>query len=148
MAPEPDLGQSEDPYALVRGDVSAVRTTVGHLTDLAAGFGATAEGLRAIEVGAWTGAAADAFRARFAQAPAEWSRAAAAFRSAAQAWDGFCSVLAAAQTQAGTAVAAVPGGQRGGRAGARLVHRGGGSLPRTARRGPGARPGTDAGRHG
>ena len=51
------------------------------------------------------GAAADAFRARFAEAPSQWSRAADAFGSAARAWERFRSELAAAQHQAGIAVA-------------------------------------------
>jgi hypothetical protein len=101
---EPELGESEDPRELVRGDVEAVRATVGHLGDLADGFRATAGGLRAVDVGAWTGAAADAFRARFADAPAQWSRAAAAFGTAARAWERFRSTLAVAQYDAGTAV--------------------------------------------
>jgi hypothetical protein len=102
---EPELGQSEDPRELVRGDVDAVRATVGHLADLAEGFRATAGGLRAIDVGAWTGAAADAFRVRFAEAPEQWSRAAIAFGSAARAWQRFESTLAVAQHDAGTAAA-------------------------------------------
>ena len=105
MDAEPELGQSDDPRELVRGDIEALRVAVGHLTELAHGFGATADGLRAIEVGAWTGAAADAFRARFAEAPSQWSRAADAFGSAARAWERFRSALAAAQHQAGMAVA-------------------------------------------
>jgi type VII secretion system ESX-1 substrate len=56
-------------------------------------------------VGVWTGAAADAFRARFADVPGRWSRAAAAFRSAAQEWERFRTELVAAQEQAATAVA-------------------------------------------
>ncbi|HEY0813242.1 MAG TPA: hypothetical protein VGE11_08155 [Pseudonocardia sp.] len=104
MRAEPELGQSEDPRELVRGDLEAVQATVGHLAELAGGFGATAGGLRAIDRGAWQGAAADAFRARFAEATAQWSRAAAAFGSAAQAWKRFGSSLAAAQHDAGTAV--------------------------------------------
>lgn len=101
---EPDLGQSADPRELVRGDGEAVRATVAHLVALADGFRATAGGLRAIDTGAWTGPAACAFRARFAAAPTQWSRAAEAFGSAAQAWERFRSALVAAQERAGAAV--------------------------------------------
>ena len=102
---EPELTESDDPRALVTGDPAAVAATVEHLTELAGGCAATAHGLDAIGVGAWTGAAADAFRARFAEAPGRWSRAAAAFRSTAHAWERFGSELVAAQEQAATAVA-------------------------------------------
>ncbi len=101
----PELTEGVDPRALVRGDPAAVAATVEHLTELAVGCAAAAHGLDAIGMGAWTGAAADAFRARFAEAPGRWSRAAAAFRSAAQAWERFRSELVGAQEQAATAVA-------------------------------------------
>ncbi|MDT7551869.1 MAG: hypothetical protein QOI16_405 [Pseudonocardiales bacterium] len=104
VGPEPDLGQSADRRELVRGDGEAMRATVVHLVALADGFRATAGGLRAIDTGAWTGLAACAFRARFATAPAQWSGAAEAFGSAAQAWERFRSALVAAQERAGAAV--------------------------------------------
>ncbi len=105
MPAEPELDESADPRALVRGDPAAVQATVEHLTELAVGCAATAHGLDAIGVGAWSGAAADAFRARFADARGRWSRAAAAFRSAAQAWERFGNELVAAQEQATVAAA-------------------------------------------
>jgi Putative T7SS secretion signal domain len=85
-----------EPRAEVRGDPAAVRATVDHLNALATGCAATARGLDAVATGAWTGAAADAFRARFTEAPVRWTRAAAAFRSAAQAWERFGIELEAA----------------------------------------------------
>lgn len=105
MLAEPELGDTADPHTLVRGDPAAVQTTIDHLTALAAGCATTAHGLEAIGVGAWTGTAAEAFRARLAEAPGRWSRASAAFRSAAQAWARFRIELVAAQEQAATAVA-------------------------------------------
>jgi hypothetical protein len=108
MAAEPELQESADPRALVRGDPAAVRATVTHLATLATGCAATARGLDAIRVGAWTGAAAEAFRARHAETVGRWSRAAAAFRSAAQAWERFRTELVAAQEQAAAAVARFP----------------------------------------
>ena len=42
MAAEPELEESADPRALVRGDPAAVRATVAHLSTLAAGCAATA----------------------------------------------------------------------------------------------------------
>jgi len=106
MLAEPELEDTAEPHALVRGDPAAVQATVDHLTALAAGCATTAHGLEAIGVGAWTGTAAEAFRARFAEAPGRWSQAAAAFRTAAQAWERFRIELVAAQEQAAAAVAA------------------------------------------
>ena len=42
MAAEPELEESADPRALVRGDPAAVRATVTHLATLATGCAATA----------------------------------------------------------------------------------------------------------
>jgi len=106
MAAEPELAESADPRALVRGDPAAARATVAHLSTLAAGCAATARGLDTVGFGAWTGAAAEAFSARHTETVGGWTRAAAAFRSAAQAWEGFRVELVAAQEQAAAAVAA------------------------------------------
>ena len=105
MLAEPELGESADPRALVRGDPAAVRETAERLAALAAGCAATAGGLDAIGVRGWSGAAAAAFRERHAELSARWSRAAAAFRSAAQAWERFGIELVAAQELAAAAVA-------------------------------------------
>ena len=105
MLAEPELGESADPRALVRGDPAAVRATAEHLAALAAGCAATARGLDAIGVRGWSGAAAAAFRERHAELSARWSRAAAAFRSAAQAWERFGIELGGGQEQAAAAAA-------------------------------------------
>ena len=105
MLVEPELGESADPRALVRGDPAAVRETAERLVALAAGSAATARGLETLGVRGWSGAAATAFRVRHAELSARWSRAAAAFRSAAQAWERFGIELVAAQELAAAAVA-------------------------------------------
>jgi type VII secretion system ESX-1 substrate len=99
------LAESAEPRAVVRGDPAAVQATVDHLIALAAGCAATAHGLDAVATGTWTGAAAEAFDGRFAEVPDRWTRAAAAFRSAAQAWERFGIELVAAQEQAAAASA-------------------------------------------
>ena len=68
MLAEPELGESADPRALVRGDPAAVAATVERLAAFAAGCAATARGLDAIEVGGGAAPRRDAFRARFAEA--------------------------------------------------------------------------------
>ena len=105
MLAEPELGESADPRALVRGDPAAVRATAERLAALAAGCAATARGVDAIGVRGWSGAAASAFRERHAELSTRWARAAAAFRSAAQAWERFGIELVAAQELAAAAVA-------------------------------------------
>jgi len=102
---EPELGESADPRALVRGDPAAVAATVERLLAMAADCAATAHGLGSLQVRGWSGAAAAAFRARYSELPDRWSRAAAAFRSAAQAWQRFGTELVAAQEQAAAAAA-------------------------------------------
>ena len=82
-----------------------MRATAERLAALAAGCAATARGLDAIGVRGWSGAAASAFRERHAELSARWARAAAAFRSAAQAWERFGIELVAAQELAAAAVA-------------------------------------------
>src|SRR6185312_2647122 len=99
------LAESAEPRAVVRGNPAAVHATVDHLIALAAGCAATAHGLDAVATGTWTGAAAEAFDGRFAEVPDRWSRAAAAFRSTAQAWERFGIELVAAQELAAAAVA-------------------------------------------
>src|SRR6185295_14511269 len=99
------LVESAEPRAVVRGDPAAVQATVDHLIALAVGCAATAHGLDAVATGTWTGAAAEAFDGRFAEVPDRWTRAAAAFRSAAQAWERFGIELVAAQEQAAAASA-------------------------------------------
>jgi hypothetical protein len=102
---EPELGESADPQALVRGDPEAVRATTQRLAAMTAGCSATAHGLDALGVRGWSGPAAAAFRVRHAELSARWSRAAAAFGSAARAWERFGIELVAAQELAAAAVA-------------------------------------------
>jgi hypothetical protein len=79
---ELQLGQTSDPKQLVHGDAGKIRSTAAKLTAFHAGFGEVADGLNGINTGHWTGAAADAFRARFAPEPAKWSAAATAMADA------------------------------------------------------------------
>ena len=65
----------------------------------------------------WSGAAASAFRERHAELSTRWARAAAAFRSAAQAWERFGIELVAAQELAAAACASAAGLLGGGRSG-------------------------------
>lgn len=105
MATELELDQTENPTALVAGDPSTLASTTAHMSKLGGAFERTAGGLRRIDLGEWTGEAADAFRASFKESPKGWADAADAFGRAARALDGFRSTVVWAQEQAGQAVA-------------------------------------------
>ncbi len=101
---EARLGETEDPAKLVHGDGDGLKKTVEHLGKFAAAFGKTADGLKGIDSGHWTGTAADAFRAQYQQHPAQWSDAAQACQKAATAMASFAAAVLLAQAQAGEAV--------------------------------------------
>lgn len=105
MATELELDQTENPTALVAGDPSTIASTAAHMSKLGGAFERTAGGLRRIDLGEWTGEAADAFRASFKESPKGWADAADAFGRAARALDGFRSTVVWAQEQAGQAIA-------------------------------------------
>ncbi|MFC4951232.1 putative T7SS-secreted protein [Pseudonocardia sp. GCM10023141] len=105
MATESTLEDTDDPRALVHGDPERIASTSSHLGRLGEAFGHTASGLQRIDLGAWQGVAADAFRSTFQDSPARWSDAATAFRAAAASLNGFHGTLSWAQSQAGEAAA-------------------------------------------
>lgn len=101
--PEPGLDQSGDPSVLVVADLPAVSGLAAHLETLGGALERTARGLRGIEVGEWSGDAADAFRARFDESPRAWFTGADAFADAAGACHRFAGAVATARVQAGEA---------------------------------------------
>jgi len=101
---ELQLGQTSDPKQLVHGDAGKVRSTAAKLKTFQTGFGEVADGLNQISTGHWQGAAADAFRARFAPEPAKWSAAATAMGEASGALTSYSSAVEAAQSQAQRAI--------------------------------------------
>lgn len=103
-APELQLGQTSDPRQLVHGDASAIRSAASKLTAFSSGFGETADGLGRIDTGHWEGAAADAFRAKFAPEPAKWSAASEAMSKASGALESYAGAVESAQGQARHAI--------------------------------------------
>jgi hypothetical protein len=101
---------STDVRELVPGDVPALRAVAAHLRSLSGTFGRTAAGLARIDVGGWTGTAADAFRSRFGGEPARWAVAAEAFGRAAAAWESHARAVERAQGRAAQAVALLGSG--------------------------------------
>lgn len=101
------LGQTNDPLELIPGDPGSVALVAGQMYDYSALLTEAGNGLSRIDTAdGWSGAAADAFRARFKGQPGAWLEAGSCFREAAEALDGYVPVLVWAQQEG--AVAGVP----------------------------------------
>ena len=109
---ELQLGQTSDPAQLVHGDPGAIRSSAGTLRTFSGAFGETARGLQGTDSAHWTGAAADAFRARFAPHPARWQDASSATSTAAGALESYAGAVESAQGQARQAIAVYEQGQQ------------------------------------
>jgi RHS repeat-associated protein len=112
QVPEEQLGQTADPAELIHGDPAALRATASRLQEFASAFGETAAGLNGIETGHWTGAAADAFRAKYAPQPGRWRDAATACTGGADALESYAGTVQWAQGQARQAIELYAEGQR------------------------------------
>src|ERR1700759_487262 len=110
--PELQLGETTDPAQLVHGDPTAIRSSASKLRTFSGAFGETASGLRGLDTAHWTGAAADAFRAKFAPQPARWQDAASATGSAAGALESYAGAVESAQGQARQAITLYEQGQQ------------------------------------
>jgi RHS repeat-associated protein len=110
--PELQLGETSDPAELVHGDPGAIRSSASKLRTFSGAFGETASGLKGLDTGHWTGAAADAFRAKFAPHPAKWQDAASATGTAAGALESYAGAVESAQGQARQAITLYEQGQQ------------------------------------
>ncbi|HWG13061.1 MAG TPA: DUF6531 domain-containing protein, partial [Streptosporangiaceae bacterium] len=110
--PELQLGETSDPAELVHGDPGTIRSSASKLRTFSGAFGETASGLRGLDTAHWTGAAADAFRAKFAPHPAKWQDAASATSMAAGALESYAGAVESAQGQAGQAITLYEQGQQ------------------------------------
>jgi hypothetical protein len=100
-----ELGQTNDPVALIPGDVQAVTQTVQALQAYGDVLVEAGEGLARIDTQeGWRGEAADRFRERFHGEPSRWTEAGGCFHDAARALDGHATTLAWAQKEAGHAI--------------------------------------------
>ena len=110
--PELELGQTADPAELVHGDPAAIRSSAAALRQFSGAFGETGRGLQGLDTANWTGAAADAFRARFAPHPAQWQDAASAAGTAGGALESYAGAVESAQDLARQAIARYEQGQQ------------------------------------
>lgn len=101
-----ELGQTQDPKALVPGDVAAVTGTMWAMRSYGDALCEAGTGLARIDTQeGWQGQAAEQFRSRFDGEPRKWTEAGDCFHSAAGALDSYASTLQWAQQQAGEAIA-------------------------------------------
>lgn len=99
-----ELGQTQDPRALIPGDAGAVTTTASSLKGYGQLLAETGGGLKDLDSGGWEGQAADAFRDYFHGQPQRWLQGGDAFTSAAGALEQFTHTLTWAQGQAADAI--------------------------------------------
>jgi RHS repeat-associated protein len=111
-AAELQLGQTTDPARLVVGDPAAIRSSASRLKQFSSAFGETASGMRGLDTTHWTGAAADAFRGKFAPHPGQWQDAADAASNASGALESYAAAVESAQGQARQAIDLYQQGQQ------------------------------------
>jgi hypothetical protein len=102
--PEAELGQTTSPTEVIHGDPAAIIGSAENMQASSRAFEETAAKLEAIDTRHWTGAAADAFRAKYGPQPGRWRTAAAAYASAAASLQSYAATLSWAQRQAQQAI--------------------------------------------
>ncbi|MFC4128667.1 putative T7SS-secreted protein [Nocardia rhizosphaerae] len=103
--PEKELGETEDPKELIRGDVGKINEVTEHLGTIGTAIDQTGDALRKIDTADWTGDAATAFDEEFAKQPKLWWDGADAMGKAKAALDAWSHEVTAAQTKAQEAIA-------------------------------------------
>jgi hypothetical protein len=99
------LGETNDPLDLIPGNAGSIAGVASKMYGYSTVLTEAGRGLQRIDVtGGWTGAAGDAFRARFHGEPDRWLVAGACFQDAASALDRYIPTLEWAQQQAGLAI--------------------------------------------
>ncbi|WP_067692270.1 putative T7SS-secreted protein [Nocardia jejuensis] len=102
---ERELGQSEDPKELIRGEPSEIDSVVQTLREMATAISSTGDALRTIDAADWTGEGADGFNAVYDKQPKLWWDSAESFTTAATELDGWSHAVVAAQASAADAIA-------------------------------------------
>jgi hypothetical protein len=107
-----ELGETSDPRVLVPGDPSAIVASARALRARGDALLQAGTGLQRIDTaGGWSGAAADAFRAKFAGQPGKWLEAGDCFHTAAATLDSYSATLTWGQGQAAEAITRWNAGQ-------------------------------------
>jgi len=107
-----ELGETDDPHALVPGDAASITATAQQLRTRGDTLHEAGSGLQRIDTSdGWSGEAADTFRAKFQGQPGKWLEAGDCFHSAADALTNYSTTLTWAQQEAARAVAQWNAGQ-------------------------------------
>ncbi|MEV6561597.1 putative T7SS-secreted protein [Nocardia sp. NPDC051756] len=101
---EEELGETEDPKELIRGEPSEISSTAETLQKMAAAIESTGQALKQIDAADWVGEGADAFNAVYDKQPKLWFDCADAFTSAAMAMRGWHNEVKTAQDKAADAI--------------------------------------------
>jgi hypothetical protein len=99
-----ELGETQDPQALVPGKPEATEENARVLHARADRANQAGEGLEEIDTGGWDGPAARAFRDKFSYEPGKWFAVSDALESAASVLEDYASTLRWAQAQATEAI--------------------------------------------
>ncbi|MFJ1569845.1 putative T7SS-secreted protein [Streptomyces erythrochromogenes] len=102
--PEKELGQTRQAAELLHGKPDRIWESAAHLKDFQAAFNRVGQGMKALDSGHWKGAAADAFREKFAMHPTDWFHAADACEAAGNTLMGYAETVIWAQRQAQAAI--------------------------------------------
>ncbi|MGK5547108.1 putative T7SS-secreted protein [Streptomyces sp. URMC 127] len=97
---EQQLGQTENPLALVHGEPGNIEAAAKHLHAFHKAFDTARSGLQRVHSGEWKGEGANGFDTRFAPEPKKWAQAADACESAANALSAYAHTVRWAQKQA------------------------------------------------
>ncbi|MGW6374977.1 putative T7SS-secreted protein [Rhodococcus sp. NPDC055112] len=101
---ELELGQTEQPKELIRGEPAAIAEATTTLNELSSSIGSTGDALRTIDAAGWTGTAADGFNAVYDKQPGLWHEAADAMSAAGRSLTSWSYTVEAAQARAAEAV--------------------------------------------
>ncbi|WP_024805990.1 putative T7SS-secreted protein [Nocardia sp. BMG51109] len=101
---EEELGETEDPKELIRGEPAEIGSTADTLQKFASSIDATGQALKKIDSSAWTGAGADAFNAVYDKQPKLWFDGADAMNAASHAMTAWHNEVKAAQDKATDAI--------------------------------------------
>lgn len=101
---ELELGQTEDPKALIVGEPTTIREKSSKISDLGVSLSDTGAALGAISVANWQGEGAEEFQALWAKEPGIWDDAGSAFSDASSAMDILADEVEKAQDKAQTAI--------------------------------------------
>ncbi|MFI1182960.1 putative T7SS-secreted protein [Streptomyces sp. NPDC020799] len=101
---EKQLGETDDPKALVHGDAKRIEATAGHLRSFRTAFDTAHTGLQKVDPSRWKGEGSDNFARKFAEHAPKWAHAADSCQDAASALSAYAHTVTWAQAQAAEAV--------------------------------------------